>query len=101
FQLQFAGCPIPAGRKAVVMKDKIRAVSADAQPTIQVRNPVRFITVMLLLAGLLLLGLLLNVSIGSVAIPVRSVFRMLGDGVRHALTGLFDSSAAERLQALV
>ena len=47
------------------MKDKIRAVSADAQPTIQVRNPVRFITVMLLLAGLLLLGLVLNVSIGS------------------------------------
>ena len=33
------------------MKDKIRAVPADAQPTIQVRNPVRFITVMLLLAG--------------------------------------------------
>ena len=83
------------------MKDKIRAVSADAQPTIQVRNPVRFITVMLLLAGLLLLGLLLNVSIGSVAIPVGSVFRMCWDGVRYALAGLFDSSAAERLQALV
>ena len=48
---------------------------------LRLTNIRRFCLVMLLLAGLLILGLVLNVNTGSVDIPVGKIFRMLIDAV--------------------
>ena len=49
----------------------------------------RFVAVLGLLLGLLLLGLVCNISIGSVSIQAGDVFRMLWDGIRYSTANLF------------
>ena len=58
----------------------------------------RFTLVMLLLAALLAAGLVLNVNIGSVAIPAGQVFSTVWDGLRCAVLDLF---GGERLDAVI
>ena len=52
-------------------------------------NTIRFALVTTLLVLLLLAGLFLNISIGSVSISVGNVFRMLSDGIRWYVKNLF------------
>ena len=62
----------------------------------------RFVTVMLLLAAALVLGILLNVNIGSVSIRVGEVFRLLGNGLRYGIANLFTRGRfAAELDAVV
>lgn len=56
---------------------------------LQIGNTARFILVMILLSGLLIVGLVLNVNIGSVSISAGEIFHMLWDGIRCAVMNLF------------
>ena len=70
--------------------------------TLRFGNTSRFIAVLGLLLGLLMLGLVLNVNIGSVSIKTSDVFRMLGDGVACGLANLFTGGEySEALQAVI
>ncbi|MCR4963758.1 MAG: iron ABC transporter permease [Firmicutes bacterium] len=50
--------------------------------------------VSLLFLGLLLLGLVLNITIGSVSISAGEVFRMLAQGIRSGIANLFTSGVS-------
>lgn len=69
--------------------------------TVTLRGAGRFTAVMALLVGLLVLALILNVNIGSVAIPAGQVLALIGDGVRYGLVHLFTGNCGEELTALV
>lgn len=56
---------------------------------LQIGNTARFISVMVLLSGLLVLGLVMNVNIGSVSISAGEIFRMLWDGIRCGVINFF------------
>ncbi|MCF0122480.1 MAG: iron ABC transporter permease [Ruminiclostridium sp.] len=58
-------------------------------------NTIRFALVTTLLVLLLLAGLFLNISIGSVSISVGNVFRMLSDGIRWYVKNLFSGGKYE------
>ena len=81
------------------MNRKKTPAFSSQPPALQVGNPARFAAVMTLLFGMMLLGLVLNVSIGSVAISPSSGFRMLWDGLKGAVADLFGASG--QLQSAV
>ncbi|HIT34898.1 MAG TPA: iron ABC transporter permease [Candidatus Faecousia intestinigallinarum] len=56
--------------------------------TLRFGNKSRFMAVLGLLIGLLILGLVLNVNIGSVSIHAGDVFRMIGDGMRYSIANV-------------
>lgn len=65
-------------------------------------NVAGFATVMAFLTFFLLLGLILNVNIGSVSISIGDVFRMLWDGIRYSVANLFTGGGyTERLRILI
>lgn len=55
----------------------------------QLGNMGRFMTVMILLMGLLVLSVFMNVNIGSVTIAAGDVFSMIWDGIRYGVANLF------------
>lgn len=65
------------------------ASPSAAKSTLRLGSSVRFAAVVCLLLGLLLLGLLLNVNIGSVQIEAGNVLRMLWDGMRYSIANVF------------
>ena len=65
------------------------AYPSAAKSTLRLGSSVRFAAVVCLLLGLLLLGLLLNVNIGSVQIEAGNVLRMLWDGIRYSIANVF------------
>lgn len=71
----------------------------DTEKTLSLTNRRRFGLVMALLAALLLLGIALNVSIGSVAIAVGDTFSILAKGVGKGIADLFDGG--HRLQQFI
>ena len=69
------------------MRESKQATTAP-EKTIKLGNLSRFIAVIVFLAAMLLLGLLLNVNIGSVSIAIRDVFCMIWDGIRYGIANL-------------
>ena len=69
------------------MRESKQATAAP-EKTIKLGNLSRFIAVIVFLAGMLLLGLMLNVNIGSVSIAIRDVFCMIWDGIRYGIANL-------------
>ncbi len=65
------------------------AYPSAAKSTLRLGSSVRFAAVVCLLLGLLLLGLMLNVNIGSVQIEAGNVLRMLWDGIRYSIANVF------------
>lgn len=65
------------------------ASPSAAKSTLRLGSSVRFAAVVCLLLGLLLLGLMLNVNIGSVQIEAGNVLRMLWDGIRYSIANVF------------
>ena len=61
-------------------------MNANTEKHIRFTNVGRFILVILILAGLLILGLVWNVNTGSVSIPAGDIFRMLYDAVFRRIT---------------
>ncbi len=69
---------------------------------VRLGNPGRFASVMILLLGILILGLLINVNIGSVSIRAGDIFRALWDSVRYGIANLFThGSFADELVAVM
>ena len=58
-------------------------------PTIRLGNTPRFLLVLVLLLGFLVVGLLMNVNIGSVSIAVGYIFEMLWKSTKYAVANLF------------
>ena len=71
------------------MKANKSSASASTHATIRLGNFSRFIAVIVLLSGMLILGLVMNVNIGSVSIAVTDVFRMIWDGIRYGIANIF------------
>lgn len=72
---------------------------AKGTASIRLGNTGRFTAVMVFLIALLLLGLILNVNIGSVSISIGEVFRMVWDGIRYSIANLFTRGGyAQQLQ---
>ena len=69
------------------MRESKQATAAP-EKTIKLGNLSRFIAVIVFLAGMLLLGLMLNVNIGSVSIAIRDVFCMIWGGIRYGIANL-------------
>ncbi len=67
-------------------KEKARE---DGGKRIRLADTGRFTAVMMMLLGLLLLGILLNVNIGSVHIGAGEVFGSIGRGIKYLLLNLF------------
>ena len=65
-----------------------KQATAAPEKTIKLGNLNRFIAVIVFLASMLLLGLMLNVNIGSVSIAIRDVFCMIWDGIRYGIANL-------------
>ena len=65
-----------------------KQATAAPEKTIKLGNLNRFIAVIVFLAGMLLLGLMLNVNIGSVSIAIRDVFCMIWGGIRYGIANL-------------
>ncbi len=69
---------------------------------VRLGNPGRFASVMILLLALLVLGLLMNVNIGSVSIRTGDIFRALWDSARYGIANLFTHGGfAEELAAVM
>ena len=60
----------------------------------QVGNAARFSAVMALLTAVLLMGLILNISVGTVSISVNQVFSMIAQAMGHGLECLFTGGDA-------
>ena len=71
------------------MKANKLTTSVSTPSTIRLGNTSRFIAVIVLLTGMLILGLVMNVNIGSVSIVVTDVFRMIWDGIRYGIANFF------------
>lgn len=72
------------------------------RPAPRLSDPGRFALVMFFLAGLLLVGLVLNVNIGSVSIAPGQVFRLLWDAIRYGAANLVTRGGyAGALEAVV
>lgn len=65
-------------------------------------NTGRFITVIVLLLAVMVLGVFLNINIGSVHIKASEVFSMLGSGIKYGIANIFTRGAfAEQLDAVM
>lgn len=65
-------------------------------------NKHRFIFFMALMFGLLILGLVMNVNIGSVHIALQEIFRLISQAVRYGIANLFTGgSYCEALQKVI
>lgn len=79
-----------------------KQAAARSADELRLGNTGRFVTVMLLLCGMLVLSLILNVNIGSVSIAAGDVFRMVWDGLRLWTANLFTRGAlSEELEAVI
>ncbi len=73
-----------------------------AYDAVELNQRGRFTLVMLLMMGLLVLGLLMNVNIGSVPISAGEVLRIVWDGIRYSVINLFTrNSCAEELEQVI
>lgn len=79
------------------MADRRRSAGKEPAPALPVNGRGRFAGVMVALCALLVGGLVLNVTVGTVAIPVGDVFSMLWDGLRYNVGNLFTRGAYSRL----
>lgn len=61
----------------------------------------RFVAVMLILAGLLAWGLVLNVNIGSQDVPSGEIFRLVWDALRYKVLNLFGGDYQEALDTVL
>lgn len=64
--------------------------------TWKIGNKARFYAVMGLLCAALLMGLILNVNIGSVSISVKQVFSMIFDAIRYGIANVFTGGSYAR-----
>ena len=71
------------------MKANKLSTSVSTHSAIRLGNLSRFIAVIVLLTGMLILGLVMNVNIGSVSIDVSDVFRMIWEGIRYGIANIF------------
>ncbi len=60
----------------------------EAPAELPLGNPRRFALIMVLMAGFLMLGIFMNVNIGSVSISAGHVFSMIWDGLRYGVANL-------------
>lgn len=67
----------------------------------QVGNAARFAAVMALLTGALLIGLILNVNIGTVSISIGQVFSMITQAMGRGFVGLFSSCDAKGVEDII
>lgn len=63
---------------------------------VRVGNLSRFIIVIVFLIGMLILGLLMNVNIGSVSIAVTDVLHMVWDGIRYGVANVLTRGGYEQ-----
>ncbi len=75
------------------MKTKNTTLPLDNSPVLRFGNTGVFLMVMVLLLACLLMGLMLNVNIGSVSISAGEVFHMLIQGIRYGIANLFTNGA--------
>lgn len=84
------------------MKEKKETREIDYTASIRLANTGRYLFVMLLLFGLLIVGLVMNVNIGSVSIAVSDVLRLVWNGIRYGMLNAFSGGQyAEELAAVM
>ncbi len=84
------------------MKEKKETREIDYAASIRLANTGRYLFVMLLLFGLLIVGLVMNVNIGSVSIAVSDVLRLVWNGIRYGMLNAFSGGQyAEELAAVM